>query len=125
MRNHIESNIVREILETLGAEADLVLFRNSVGRAPMVDMNSGKAYHITFGLGVGSPDIVGILRKEVNGKTVGAWFCLEVKRPGAGPSAEQQNCAKVWRWFGAFVETVHSAAEARDALARAREGATQ
>lgn len=124
MRKPSESTILREILEALGAEPDLVLFRNSVGRAPMVDMATGKAYHITFGLGPGSPDIVGILRRETQSGVAGQWFCLEVKRPGAGPSAEQAKCAKVWRWYGAFVATVSSVEEAHDALGRARNGAS-
>ena len=125
MRNHIESAIVREILETLGAEPDLVLFRNSVGRAQMVDSNTGKAFYVTFGLGVGSPDIVGILKREINGQELGQWFCLEVKKPGAGSSPEQEKCAKIWRWFGAFVGTVSSVEAAREALVRAKEGKQQ
>jgi hypothetical protein len=117
-----ENLIQREIMAALGAEPDLILFRNSVGSVPMYHHATGRTYHVTFGLGVGSPDVVGILRIELPGRSLGQWFCLEVKRPGEHPRPEQEQCAQAWRRFGAFVATVTSVGEARAAFMRARKG---
>src|SRR5690242_13523075 len=99
----LERKIQHEIMEALGCEPDLILLRNTGGTARVYNADTGRMDYITFGLGTGSPDLVGILRCEVGGAVVGHWFCLELKRPGEKPRPEQVAVHKAWRWFGAFV----------------------
>lgn len=110
-----ENAIQRDVEAAIGAEPDLLLLRNNVGQAEHVNEKTARIYRLPYGLGVGSPDLVGILAPH------GRWFCLELKAPGEKPRKEQRECHAVWRRFGAFVETATSVDEARAALARARE----
>lgn len=112
-RTKLESAIQREIEAAIGSKGDLLLLRNSVGHATYHDAN-GKEWHTPYGLGVGTPDLVGILAPS------GRWFCLEVKTPGEQPEPEQSKCHELWRRFGAFVATVRSADDAIAALELAR-----
>lgn len=133
-RSVLEKKIQRAIEADLGAEPDLLLLKNSVGQAEYFN-DAGEQYFVPYGLGVGSPDLVGLLRVEVlrpsrKGdtilqtaliRTVGIWFCLEVKPSEvAEPDEHQKKCHAIWRRFGAFIDTVHSVEEARAALERAR-----
>lgn len=118
-RSVLEKQVQGDVEVDLGAEPGLVLLRNSVGRASFVS-DDGREYHVPYGLGVGSPDLVGILRVSIGDITIGVWFCLEIKADGGGLEPEQEKCHAIWRSFGAIVETVRSAAEARAALERAR-----
>lgn len=119
-RSRLETAIQNEIELAIGAEPDLLLLRNSVGKATYVSPSSGREYHVPYGLGEGSPDLVGILRVDVASITVGIWLVLEVKPPEGELEPEQLKCHEVWRSFGVIVETVRSADEARAAVARAR-----
>lgn len=136
-RSVLENEIQREIEASLGAEPDLLLLRNSVGGARFFNETDGKEFFVPYGLGKGSPDIVGILRithrrpvKNLAGRTVGftdsdlpdlgVWFCLEVKPPEGELEDDQKKCHEIWRRFGAFVKTVRSVADAREALEQAR-----
>lgn len=126
-RTTLEKSIQRDIEEALGAEPDLLLLRNSVGQAQYFD-DDGKAFYVPYGLGNGSPDLVGLLRVRVladaegyqDGRDVGIWFCLEVKPPEGELEDDQKKCHAIWRRFGAFVETVRSVQDAKRALERAR-----
>lgn len=122
-RSTLEKEIQRRIEEELGAEPDFLLMRNSVGHATYVDHQTGKEWHVPYGLGVGSPDLVGMLRVEARWLRdvaipirLGAWVCLEVKCPGEVAEAEQRKVHAVWRAFGACVAVVTSPEEARQAL---------
>lgn len=119
-RSVLEKQCQREIEAEIGAEPDLLLMKNSVGVAKFYD-DDGKQFVVPFGLGNGSPDLTGVLRVSIGGLVVGVWFCLEVKADEGELSPEQRKCHEVWRRFGAIVETVRSADEARTALQRARE----
>jgi hypothetical protein len=112
-----EAEIQRQIEEALGAEPDLLLLRNSVGRAEYVS-ETGQQYTVPYGLGVGSPDLVGML--AVPGRELAAWFCIEVKRPAEEPTPHQTKCHGIWRRFRALVYVCCSVDEARAALADAR-----
>lgn len=116
MTARLENPIQREVLDALGSQPDLLLFRNSVGQARHVNEKTGRVFFVEYGLGTGSPDVVGILRRG----NVGIWFCLELKRPGEEPEPHQEKVHAVWRSFGAFVATVTSVDEARAALDEAR-----
>lgn len=137
-RSVLEKKIQTDIEAAIGAEPDLLLFKNSVGKATYTNEKDGKTYFVPYGLGEGSPDLVGLLRVDVpveghwalarrdQGRyvprhvPVAIWFCLEVKPPEGELDPEQVKCHEVWRRFGAFIETVRSADDARAALARAR-----
>jgi hypothetical protein len=112
----LEAAIQRDIEAALGTEPDLILLRNSVGLARFTSRTSGRCYAVPYGLGSGSPDVVGILRV----RRLGVWFALEVKRPGDDAEAHQAKCHEQWRQFGALVYVVHSVEEARAALEHAR-----
>ncbi len=114
--DRLENPIQRDIELDLGALPDLLLLRNNVGRAVFVNESDARQYSVPYGLGTGSPDLVGILGPE------GRFFCLEVKAPGEVPRPEQEKCHRTWRNFGAFVATVDSVGSARAALERARAG---
>lgn len=127
-RSTLEKEIQRNIEADLGAEPDLLLLRNSVGAARFADDDDegeGKEFFVPYGLGVGSPDLVGILKIRVREDDIegflGVWFCLEVKPPEVKKlEPDQERTHAAWRRFGAFIETVHSVDEARSALSRAR-----
>lgn len=119
-RDKLETKIQADIEAALGAEHDLLLLRNSIGKARFFT-DEGKAYTVPYGLGVGSPDLVGILRVDVPGDVPFAvWFCLEVKAPEGTVDPEQHKCHAIWRRFGALVYVVRSVADAKEALAKAR-----
>jgi hypothetical protein len=109
-----EADVQRAIELELGADPDILLLRNSVGATHEVG-DDGRERWVTWGLGVGSPDLVLILAPR--GRLVG----LEVKKPGEDATPQQRAVHAVWRRFGAYVATVHGPQEARAALEEARE----
>lgn len=118
-RSTLEKKIQADIEADLGSEPDLLLLRNAVGKATYVD-GEAKEYHVPFGLGVGSPDLVAILRVETGIAPIGLWLCFEVKAEEGDVDPEQEKCHAIWRRFGALVVVVRSVAEAREALEEAR-----
>jgi hypothetical protein len=119
-RSTLEKKTQADIEAALGAEADLLLLRNSVGKAEYVN-GEAREYHVPFGLGVGSPDLVGLLRIESDDGLLAAWFCLEVKADEGDVDPDQEKCHRIWRRFGALIFVVRSVAQARAALGVARE----
>lgn len=114
-----ERQLQRDVFVALGAEPGLVLMRNQVGRGERFDTRTHDVRHETYGLGVGSPDIVGIL-----GPT-GRWFCLELKATKGRMTMEQAQWHSMARSMGAFVAVARSVDEARAALERARNGESE
>lgn len=112
-QSKLEKTIQAEIEAEIGAEPDLIILKNSVGLARHYD-DEGKSWKVPYGLGTGSPDLVGILAPW------GRWFCIEVKVPGEEPDPHQLKCHEQWRAMGALVYVATSATEARHALAAAR-----
>lgn len=111
-----EAEVQRRILLALGAEPDLFILVNSVGRASYVS-DQGKPYTVPYGLGEGSPDLVAMLTGPDG---LARWLAIEVKVPGEEPRANQVSAHKLWRSRGALVYVCHSADEALAALADAR-----
>jgi hypothetical protein len=109
-----ESKIQYEIRRALGLEPDLELNVNTQG---VFKDDRGCTHRV--GLGVGTPDLVGILAPS------GRTFALEVKSATGRLTEEQKLCIARWRKLGAFVAVVRSADEAKQALQRAREGAAE
>lgn len=118
-RSTLEKKIQADIEADLGSEPDLLLLRNAVGKATYVD-GQAKEFHVPFGLGVGSPDLVGILRIETGIAPIGIWLCFEVKADEGELDEAQVKCHAIWRRFGAIIVVVRSVAEARGALEEAR-----
>ena len=105
-----EAQIEHAIRKRLGREADLILFRNTVG----VARHGDRFRH--YGLCPGSSDLVGILR------SAGRWVALEVKTPRGRCTDLQQLFLDLIRRFGGFAAVVRSVPEALAALDRARAG---
>lgn len=103
-----ESRLLHDIRLALGRQHDLALYRNQVGHCAV----DGR--HITYGLGKGSPDLVGILAPH------GRWFCLEIKTERGRVSDEQAMWHDCARRRGAYVAVVRSVDEALAALEAAR-----
>ncbi len=111
----MEREIQRDIREALGQEPDLVLWRNNVGVAQFT--KQGRKQTVAYGLAPGSADLVGIL--------AGRFFALEVKTATGRASEEQRLWLNLVRAKGGFAAIVRSVDEARAALGRAREGASE
>lgn len=103
-RDPLEIAIQNSILGHLGAQPGVLLFRNAVDHR-----------NVHYGLGEGSPDIVGWVAPH--GRMVG----LDVKRPGNKATKTQLDVHAQWRRRGAYVAVVHSVSEAWAAIARAQE----
>lgn len=126
----LEREIQQQIRQALGLERDLVLWRNAMGFAEVIDGNGLRKLH--YGLGVGSADLLGILRVPVvdtrapHGiRAIGRFVGLEVKRPGEKLRPEQVTWAELVRGFGGFTTIVRSVDEAIAALERARNGGSE
>ncbi len=100
-----ETKLVKEILVALSAEPDFICWRNNTGK--LADVNGR---WVTYGLGVGSADIVGVLAPW------GRFVALEVKtaKGKLRETQEHWQCAVLRR--GGFCETVRSVEEAKNAL---------
>jgi len=119
--------------------ADLVRpIRVALNRLPGVRVwrnNSGVYRRITddtkirAGLGVGSADLVGVVKCEFMlvalepfHSPTGRFFALEVKRRGQKPTDEQLAWLAVVRGEGGFACVVHDIAQALGAVQRCRMG---
>jgi len=109
-----ESQIQQLIRLALGLEKDLELMPNVVGQ-----FKDDRGNVRRVGLGVGTPDLVGILAPS------GRLFALEVKAEDGRTRPEQKVCHERWRARGAFVAVVRSPEDAKAALERARQGESQ
>ena len=117
-RSTLEKKIQADIEAALGCEPDLLLLRNAVGKATYVN-DDAHEFHVPFGLGVGSPDLVAMLLVPTQ-PVVAVWFCLEVKADEGQVDPDQENCHRIWRRFGALIHVVRSVAEGRAALEASR-----
>lgn len=113
-----ETVIQEAVRLALGAEKDLVLWRNSTGQTEEWSARGG-VRHMRYGLARGSADLVGILAPH------GRLVALEVKTPTGRVAPEQEQWLELVRRMGGFACVVRSVADARGALARARMGAAQ
>lgn len=95
-----ETALMLAIWDALLATGRVLLWRNNVGAARVRD------YHVAFGFGLGSPDLVGILRGP------GTLFAVEVKVPGESPEPAQLAWHRAARAAGAIVIVAHSVDEA-------------
>lgn len=111
-----ESVIQADVIKALNKTKRCLVKRNTVG----VAVTHGR--FITYGLGTGSTDLVGLLKG-------GRVFCLEIKTP-TGKTAparaeEQEKWREAVRQWGGFATVVRSVTEALEALTRAEQGESQ
>lgn len=94
----------------------LTHFRNHTGCLP-----DGKGGMVRFGLGVGSPDIVGykevLIDSSMIGQTIAVFVGLEVKLPGEKPRADQRHWLGLLAQAGGVAAVVTNVEEALDAVA--------
>ena len=105
-----EAKLQNRILGRFGAMPGILVFVNTVKTLP----NPFGPGHLSFGLGEGTPDLVG----AVDGRFCG-W---ELKVPGKQPKPHQDAVHRAWRAQGVFVAVVHSEDEFEESIARARAG---
>jgi len=103
-----ETPILRAVHEAIVRTGLALLWRNNVGVATY-----GGA-RVVYGLGLGSADLVGVLRPS------GRAFALEIKTATGRMSAEQRAWHRAWSDAGGFVACVRSVDEALEALQEAR-----
>ena len=105
-----ESTLLKKIRQAINLDGRARIVRNTVG------FDSERKVH--YGLGIGSADLVGLLRS-------GRVFTLEVKAPGGRVQPEQAAWLAAVRRWGGFAAIVRSVAEALAALDRAEAGACE
>ena len=104
-----EAPVLHAVRHALASSGRVLLWRSNTG----VDLTRG----VTYGLGVGSADLVGLLRPS------GRFAAWEVKSQTGRASPAQLLWADAVRAAGGFVTTVRSADEALASLERALAGA--
>lgn len=102
-RRNESAELTRPIVAALNAIPGIWASRNLTGSG------FARAGHpITYGLGIGSADIVGCVAP------VGRMFALEVKWPGKKPSKEQDAWRDRVAKLGVRVAVVHSVGQATE-----------
>ena len=100
-----ETSLVLAIRDAIIATGRVLLWRNNTGK-----LQDRTGRWVQYGLGLGSPDLVGILRPS------GRMIAVEVKVPGRKPEEHQEAWHRAARAAGALVIVAHSVQEALDAL---------
>jgi hypothetical protein len=112
-----EGPIQAAVRAALTQTGNLLLWRNQVG-AWTVGTGANRR-HISYGLGIGSADLIGIL------KPTGRFISFEVKSESGKVTKEQLLWHAAVRAAGGFVAVVRTPAEALDALTRALAGSSE
>lgn len=105
-----ETQLLFAIRDALLATQRVLLWRNNTGR-----LQDARGRWIQYGLGLGSPDLVGILRPH------GRMIAVEIKMPGKVPEVHQASWHAAARDAGALVIVAHSVEEALAGLPVAHE----
>ena len=128
-RPELEADLMKRTRAALSKEPDVVIFRNNVGA-----LRDERGVKVTYGLGVGSADLVGSLTVMADGlierpdrtfgpvtrQRVARSLAIEVKRPGEKPTPEQVAWQEAMRRAGWVVAICTSPEEALDLIGRAR-----
>lgn len=129
---HEEAELERRILRALGGDRDLLLLKNEVGVGypchelhasmevalrgdPALGIVKGvltRARRVQYGLGVGSPDLVG----AVGGRFIG----MELKSPTGRLSAEQARWMEAANGRGIHLAVVREVTQAREFIEKIR-----
>ena len=111
-----EAVLMKRIRVALAKDGRARVVPNFVGS--MVPSANRDSHPVTVGLGIGSADLVGMLRS-------GRVFALEIKTPTGKVSAEQARWLVAVRAWGGFAAVVRSPEEAIAAVERAVRGESQ
>jgi hypothetical protein len=134
-----ETALLATIRDALAAQPGVLIWRNNSGK-----LQDARGRWVTYGLGVGSADLVGAVnvggtpendcREHMFSKPYpcpqctprsARFFALEVKTETGKMRTEQECWARAVRSVGGFCATVRSLDEALAALQRCRQGATE
>lgn len=111
-----ETEVLQEVRAALASTGRVLIWRNNTG-ADLVEAKGRRpARFIRYGLGVGSADLVGLLRGTAR------FVAFEVKAPGERLRQEQAWWAEAVRTAGGFYAVVYSVDQALSALDRAFAG---
>lgn len=114
-----EADVLRDVLRAFDGDPAVRLWRNSVGTTEEWGASStgaAVARHITYGLGPGSPDVVGVL--TVGG--VGVMVGIEVKSATGRVRPEQAAWLAAGAARGMVTGVARSADDARAIVAAGR-----
>ena len=100
MKAPLEQDILRQCLQWLHWQQDMVCWRNNTGAAVLTGKGN-KPRYVKFGM-PGSSDILGFM------KPGGVFVGIEVKRPGNRPTPEQAAFLAQLKLFGGLAAVVHS-----------------
>jgi hypothetical protein len=121
-KKRAESTILSEIRRWAGTQPNLSLYRNNVGK-----LKDSTGRWVTYGLCVGSADLIGWLRCHVKpvpfrgvSCAVARFVALEVKLPGQKARPEQEAWLRLVRDAGGIAGVVTSVDEAEALLVDAR-----
>jgi VRR-NUC domain len=109
-----ETQLLAAIRDALLATGRCLLWRNNTGK-----LQDARGRWVSFGLGEGSPDLIGILRARSPCAHMGRFLAIEVKLPGKSPEVAQACWHRAAREAGALVIVAHSVAEALAGLEEA------
>jgi hypothetical protein len=104
-----DADLMRQIMREC-SHGTVRLIRNNVGR-----LRNERDQYVTYGLGVGSSDLVGI-NLQANG--IGRFVAIEVKLPGQKPTEAQQHFIDMVLSLGGQAGVAHSVEEAVEILRR-------
>ena len=102
-----EADIVRSIMLAL-SKGTVRLWRNNVGKLP-----DAQGRWVTYGLGVGSSDLIGV-SMQANG--IGRMVAIEVKAPGKKATTAQKDFIDCVIAMGGQAGVAHSVEEAVEIL---------
>ena len=102
-----EADLMRLILRVC-SNGTVRLFRNNVGKLP-----DAQGRWVTYGLGVGSSDLIGVSMRA-NG--IGRFVAIEVKVPGKKATTAQQDFIDMVIAMGGQAGVAHSVEEAVEIL---------
>lgn len=111
MIRHSERFLLAAVKKAINNDGRARVARNTVG------FDEDRA--VRYGLGIGSADLVGIVRGS------GRVFALEVKTDRGRTSPEQDTWLESVRRMGGFAAVVRSEEEAMSAVKRATQGAVR
>jgi hypothetical protein len=109
--------VLAEVHHYLASQVDVLIRRNNVGF-----YRSESGHPIAYGLGKGSPDLVGSVALPFFGRTIAQAIGVEVKSATGRVSADQQAWHAGAQLMGWRVAVVRSVADAEQFLASVRRG---
>lgn len=117
-KRYTESTLLAECREWANAQPDVRVWRNNVGK-----LQDANGRWVSYGLGIGSPDLIGVVRVPVfvvGEDARGIFLGAECKLVGARVSSEQEEWLMMIERFGGVAGIVRSVDDMRDLVERAR-----